>query len=140
MDHEQGQVGAVEHVATAEKRATPAAPSETMQMFYFVGDEEWTAERLARLPAVDAIIRLSRELAQLPTVDAVLSCSRRLDDGVVEAFHFAGGIDEVRVRAVELRGGRREEGRAPYCAWFGNMRSKIAGSVRERKKAIWRSE
>ena len=48
----------------------------TVQTFYFVDDEAWTAERLARLPAVDAIIRLSRDLAQLgiyPTVAAVLS-------------------------------------------------------------------
>jgi hypothetical protein len=37
----------------------------TVQTFYFVGEEAWTAERLSALPAVDVVIRLSRELARL---------------------------------------------------------------------------
>jgi RNA polymerase sigma factor (sigma-70 family) len=73
-----------------EKEGYTGGTVGSVQTFYFVGDEEWTAERLARLPAVDAIIRLSQGLAQLgiyPTVDAVLSRSRGLDDGVVDPEH-----------------------------------------------------
>ena len=58
----------------------------TVQTFYFLGQEEWTAERLATLPSVDTVIRLSKDLAQLgiyPTVDPLASRSRLLDMGLV---------------------------------------------------------
>ncbi len=62
----------------------------TVQTFYFLGQEEWTAERLATLPSVDAVIRLSKDLAQLgiyPTVDPLASRSRLLDAGLVSPEH-----------------------------------------------------
>ena len=62
----------------------------TVQTFYFLGQEEWTAERLATLPSVDAVIRLSKDLAQLgiyPTVDPLASRSRLLDMGLVDPEH-----------------------------------------------------
>jgi RNA polymerase sigma factor (sigma-70 family) len=62
----------------------------TVQTFYFLGQEEWTAERLATLPSVDAVIRLSKDLAQLgiyPTVDPLASRSRLLDMGLVSPEH-----------------------------------------------------
>jgi F0F1-type ATP synthase beta subunit len=62
----------------------------TIQTFYFVGEEAWTAERLSALPAVDAVIRLSRELAPLgiyPTIDAIISRSRLLDETLVDRDH-----------------------------------------------------
>jgi len=64
----------------------------TVQTFYFLGQEEWTAERLATLPSVDAVIRLSKDLAQLgiyPTVDPLASRSRLLDMGLVDPEHAA---------------------------------------------------
>src|SRR5881275_208342 len=33
----------------------------SVQTFYFVGEEAWTVDRLSALPAVDVVIRLSRE-------------------------------------------------------------------------------
>src|SRR5262249_33170906 len=62
----------------------------TVETFYFVGEESWTAERLAALPAVDAVIRLSRELARIgiyPCIDAIVSRSRVLDAGLVGEEH-----------------------------------------------------
>ena len=62
----------------------------TVQTFYFLGQEEWTAERLATLPSVDAVIRLSKDLAQIgiyPTVDPLVSRSRLLDMGLVDREH-----------------------------------------------------
>jgi RNA polymerase sigma factor (sigma-70 family) len=62
----------------------------TVQTFYFIGEEEWTTERLSALPAVDAVIRLSRELARqgiYPTVDAIISRSRLLDQKLVDHDH-----------------------------------------------------
>ena len=62
----------------------------TVQTFYFLGQEEWTAERLATLPSVDAVIRLSKDLAQLgiyPTVDPLASRSHLLDMGLVDPEH-----------------------------------------------------
>ncbi|HKX04680.1 MAG TPA: sigma-70 family RNA polymerase sigma factor [Methylomirabilota bacterium] len=62
----------------------------TVQTFYFLGQEEWTAERLATLPSVDAVIRLSKDLAQIgiyPTVDPLVSRSRLLDMGLVDPEH-----------------------------------------------------
>lgn len=58
----------------------------TVQTFYFLGQEEWTAERLAALPSVDVVIRLSRELARIgiyPTIDPLASRSRLLDAPLV---------------------------------------------------------
>jgi len=58
-----------------------------VQTFYFVGEEEWTAERLARLPSVDVVIRMSRELTGLgiyPPVDPCASCSRLLDAELID--------------------------------------------------------
>jgi RNA polymerase sigma factor (sigma-70 family) len=62
----------------------------TVQTFYFLGQEEWTAERLATLPSVDAVIRLSKDLAQIgiyPPIDPLASRSRLLDAGLVEPEH-----------------------------------------------------
>jgi RNA polymerase sigma factor (sigma-70 family) len=62
----------------------------TVQTFYFLGQEEWTAERLATLPSVDAVIRLSRDLAQIgiyPTIDPLASRSRLLDADLVGREH-----------------------------------------------------
>ena len=62
----------------------------TVQTFYFLGQEEWTAERLATLPSVDAVIRLSKDLAQIgiyPTIDPLASRSRLLDAGLVGPEH-----------------------------------------------------
>jgi RNA polymerase sigma factor (sigma-70 family) len=62
----------------------------TVQTFYFLGQEEWTAERLATLPSVDAVIRLSKDLAQIgiyPTIDPLASRSRLLDTGLVGPAH-----------------------------------------------------
>jgi RNA polymerase sigma factor (sigma-70 family) len=70
----------------------------TVQTFYFLGQEEWTVERLATLPSVDAVIRLSRDLAQIgiyPTIDPLASRSRLLDAGLVEPEH---GEIAARVR------------------------------------------
>jgi RNA polymerase sigma factor (sigma-70 family) len=94
-----------------EKEGHTGGTVGTVQTFYFVGDEEWTAEGLARLPAVDAIVRLSQGLAQLgiyPTVDAVLSSSRRLDAGLVEPEHalIAGRVRDLLVAAAADGGPR----------------------------------
>jgi RNA polymerase sigma factor (sigma-70 family) len=62
----------------------------SVQTFYFAGEEAWTAERLSALPAVDVVIRLSRELARLgiyPTIDAIISRSRLLDEKLVDPNH-----------------------------------------------------
>jgi F0F1-type ATP synthase beta subunit len=70
------------------RRATPAA--QPARSFYFLGQEEWTAERLATLPSVDAVIRLSKDLAQIgiyPTIDSLASQSRLLDTGLVAPEH-----------------------------------------------------
>ena len=70
------------------RRATPAA--QPARSFYFLGQEEWTAERLATLPSVDAVIRLSKDLAQIgiyPTIDPLASQSRLLDTGLVGPEH-----------------------------------------------------
>jgi RNA polymerase sigma factor (sigma-70 family) len=82
-----------------------------VQTFYFVGDEEWTSERLARLPAVDAIVRLSRDLAQLgiyPTVDAILSSFRPVHAGLVDVEHaaIAGRVRDLLVTAAADGGPR----------------------------------
>ena len=94
-----------------EKEGYTGGTVGTVQTFYFVGDEEWTAERLARLPAVDAIVRLSQGLAQLgiyPTVDAVLSSCRRLDAGLVAPEHalIAGRVRDLLVAAAADGGPR----------------------------------
>jgi RNA polymerase sigma factor (sigma-70 family) len=71
----------------------------TVQTFYFVGEEAWTAERLSALPAVDTVIRLSRELARLsiyPPIDAIISRSRLLDEKLVDQDHA-----QVAARARE---------------------------------------
>ena len=55
-----------------------------------MGEEAWTAERLSALPAVDVVIRLSRDLARLgiyPPIDAVVSRSRLLDEKLVDRDH-----------------------------------------------------
>jgi RNA polymerase sigma factor (sigma-70 family) len=77
-----------------EKEGHTGGTIGSVQTFYFVGDEEWTPERLARLPTVDATMRLSQGLAQLgiyPTVDAVLSSARPP----------AAGLDPDHARIVE---------------------------------------
>jgi RNA polymerase sigma factor (sigma-70 family) len=94
-----------------EKEGYTGGTIGTVQTFYFVGDEEWTAERLARLPAVDAVVRLSQGLAQLriyPTVDAVLSSSRRPDTVPVDPEHarIAARVRELLVAAAADGGPR----------------------------------
>jgi F0F1-type ATP synthase beta subunit len=84
----------------------------TVQTFYFLGEEEWTAERLAALPSVDVVIRLSQALGQLgiyPTIDPLVSRSRLLDESLL-------GREEVEVAArvrealtLLSAGGRRED-------------------------------
>jgi RNA polymerase sigma factor (sigma-70 family) len=62
----------------------------SVQTFYFLGQEEWTADRLATLPSVDAVIRLSRDLGQIgiyPPIDPLASRSRLLDDGLADPEH-----------------------------------------------------
>jgi RNA polymerase sigma factor (sigma-70 family) len=87
----------------------------TVQTFYFLGQEEWTAERLAGLPSVDVVIRLSRELAQIgiyPTIDPLASRSRLLDASLVGPEHvkIAARIREVLHAAVaEPRGAPETE-------------------------------
>jgi RNA polymerase sigma factor (sigma-70 family) len=64
----------------------------SVQTFYFVGEEAWTVDRLSALPAVDVVIRLSRELGRLgiyPTIDAVVSRSRLLEAGTLSREHAA---------------------------------------------------
>ncbi len=73
-----------------EKEGYTGGTAGTVQTFYFAGEEEWTAERLARLPSVDVVIRLSVTLARVgiyPTIDALVSRSRLLDATVVGAEH-----------------------------------------------------
>ncbi len=73
-----------------EKEGYTGGTVGTVQTFYFAGEEEWTSERLARLPAVDVLIRLSRDLAQLgiyPTIDARVSRSRLLAESLIEPEH-----------------------------------------------------
>jgi RNA polymerase sigma factor (sigma-70 family) len=94
-----------------EKEGHTGGTVGNVQTFYFVGDEEWTAERLARLPAVDTIVRLSQGLAQLgiyPTVDAVLSSCGRLPAGLVEPEHalIAGRVRDLLVAAAADGGPR----------------------------------
>jgi F0F1-type ATP synthase beta subunit len=72
------------------KEGYTGGTSGTVQTFYFLGQEEWTAERLATLPSVDTVIRLSKDLAQLgiyPTVDPLASRSHLLDMGLVDPEH-----------------------------------------------------
>ena len=64
----------------------------SVQTFYFVGEEAWTVDRLSALPAVDVMIRLSRELGRhgiYPTIDAVVSRSRLLEAGTLSQEHAA---------------------------------------------------
>jgi RNA polymerase sigma factor (sigma-70 family) len=75
---------------TLEKEGYTGGTAGTVQTFYFAGEEEWTAERLARLPSVDAGIRLSYQLARVgiyPTIDALASRSRLLEAGLVDPEH-----------------------------------------------------
>ena len=75
---------------TWAKEGLTGGTAGTVQAFYFVGEEAWTVDRLAALPAVDAVIRLSRDLARLgiyPTIDAVISRSRLLDEKLVDGGH-----------------------------------------------------
>jgi RNA polymerase sigma factor (sigma-70 family) len=64
----------------------------SVQTFYFLGeDTPWTLERLAALPGVDVMIRLSRELGRLgiwPAIDPMVSRSRALIDGIVDEAHI----------------------------------------------------
>lgn len=104
-----------------EKEGYTGGTAGTVQTFYFLGQEEWTAERLATLPSVDTVIRLSSGLARIgiyPTIDPLASRSRLLDAGLVgpeqaeiaariraalEAL-LAGSADEVlaqRARKVQ---------------------------------------
>ena len=73
-----------------EKEGYTGGTAGTVQTFYFAGEEEWTAERLARLPSVDAVLRLSYRLARAaiyPTIDVLASRSRLLETGPVDQEH-----------------------------------------------------
>lgn len=101
-----------------EKEGHTGGTVGSVQTFYFVGDEEWTSERLARLPAVDAIVRLSRKLAQLgiyPTVDAIVSSSRPLAAGLIDPEHalIAGRVRDLLVAAAADGGLRVPPAGAP---------------------------
>ncbi len=112
-----------------EKEGYTGGTVGNMQTFYFVGDEEWTAERLARLPAVDAIVRLSQGLGQLgiyPTVDAVLSTSRPLSSGLVDPEHAR--IAE-RVRDLLLAAAADGGPRVPPAG--------AADPVKRRARKLW---
>jgi F0F1-type ATP synthase beta subunit len=85
----------------------------SVQTFYFLGEEEWTAERLAALPTVDAVIRLSRELKQIgiyPTIDPLASRSRLLDSGQIDRDHaeVAARVREALVALAADGDGRPE--------------------------------
>ena len=85
----------------------------TVQTFYFVGEEAWTAERLSALPAVDAVIRLSRELARLgiypPSRRDHLAAPDCWTRAVVEPEHA-----EIAARVREVLAGRvGGDGREP---------------------------
>jgi F0F1-type ATP synthase beta subunit len=83
-----------------EKEGYTGGTAGTVQTFYFAGEEEWTAERLARLPSVDAVIRLSYRLARAgiyPTIDGLASRSRLLEAGLVDEEHV-----EIAARARTL--------------------------------------
>lgn len=81
-----------------------------------LGQEEWTAERLATLPSVDAVIRLSTDLAQIgiyPTIDPLASQSRLLDTGLVGPEHVeiaarvrkaaAADVQDLKLRARRIQ-------------------------------------
>ncbi len=83
-----------------EKEGYTGGTAGTVQTFYFAGEEEWTAERLARLPSVDVAIRLSSRLGRAgiyPTIDALASRSRLLEAGLVDREHAEIA---ARVRAL----------------------------------------
>jgi RNA polymerase sigma factor (sigma-70 family) len=89
----------------------------TVQTFYFLGQEEWTADRLGALPSVDAVIRLSRDLGQVgiyPTIDPLASRSRLLDGGLAEPEHAAV---VARVREALAAPGAPSP-RAQKLQWF----------------------
>ena len=86
-----------------EKEGYTGGTSGTVQTFYFAGEEEWTPERLARLPAVDVLIRLSRQLARVgiyPTIDVLASRSRLLDASLVGREHAEVAARVRRVLAA----------------------------------------
>jgi F0F1-type ATP synthase beta subunit len=102
-----------------EKEGHTGGTVGSVQTFYFVGDEEWTAERLARLPAVDATIRLSQGLAQLgiyPPVDAALSSARPLAGLDPEHARIAERVRELLVAAAAEGGPRVPPAHAPDLA------------------------
>jgi RNA polymerase sigma factor (sigma-70 family) len=96
-----------------EREGYTGGTAGTVQTFYFLGEEEWTAERLAALPAVDAVIRLSRALGRLgiyPTIDPLASRSRLLDAGLVGGEHaeVAARVREALAAAPQDTGGSPE--------------------------------
>jgi len=91
-----------------EKEGYTGGTAGTVQTFYFAGEEEWTAERLARLPSVDAVIRLSYRLARAgiyPTIDVLTSRSRLLEAGLVDQEHV-----EIAARVRTLRAAAAGDG------------------------------
>ena len=76
----------------------------SVQTFYFLGESEWTEERVAALTDADVVIRLSRALGEThrvyPTIDPVMSRSRALDPAIVGAHHVEIA---TRVRAALAR-------------------------------------
>jgi F0F1-type ATP synthase beta subunit len=76
----------------------------SVQTFYFLGEAEWTAERVAALTDADVVIRLSRALGQdygvYPTIDPILSRSRALQPDIVGPHHVETA---ARVRAMLAR-------------------------------------
>jgi len=83
----------------------------SVQTFYFLGEEEWTAERLAALPQVDVVIRLSKALKQLgiyPTIDPLASRSRLVEATLVDQEH-AEVAARVRAALAAAAGGGSSE-------------------------------
>jgi RNA polymerase sigma factor (sigma-70 family) len=94
-----------------EKEGHTGGTAGTVQTFYFLGQEEWTAERLATLPSVDSVIRLSKDLARIgiyPTIDPLASRSRLLEAGLVAPEH-AEVAARIRAALETLLAGSADE-------------------------------
>jgi RNA polymerase sigma factor (sigma-70 family) len=101
----------------------------TVGTFYFLGEEEWTADRLDHLPAVDSVIRLSRELGRLgiyPTIDPVLSFAR-LDGAGVDSEHA-----RIAARVREVLVATAGDGTGPRVPPAG-----VTDAMKRRARKLW---
>ncbi len=108
-----------------------------------IGLADGPAAGLAALDRIDDLALRAYHL--LPAARAeFLRRLGRAPEAAVEYRRALRLVDNPREQVFLARGWRpasRGVARArSYRAWFGNIRSKISGSVRERKKASWRSE